>query len=200
VVARRGAATDTRATFPQDLFRFLSRRPIQCSRAAIADSEHGIENMKTIIFVAVEAMPLDRLELGEAAIVSDLLRILESRGVDTAELLIFKEGHDEPLEHHHPLHGHENPVFHAHRCRRIEVTVHYKTEAFHDHFAPSTTVARLTHWAVQKARLGKEEAEEHVLQISGTRIQPPLSAHLGSLVTRGCTATFDLVRKKLVQG
>jgi hypothetical protein len=160
----------------------------------------GSKNMKTIIFLSVEAMPLDRLELGEAAVVADVLRLLEGRGVETAELLIFKEGHNEPLEHHHPIHGHENPIFHAHRCRRIEVTVHYKAEAFHDRFAPSTTIARLTQWAVEKARLGKEEAEEHVLQISATRIQPPASAHLGSLVTHGCTVTFDLVRKKLVQG
>jgi hypothetical protein len=192
--------TALRQFFRGDPFRFSSRHPIQCSRAAIAGSEHRIENMKTIIFVSVEALPLDRLELEEAAVVADLLCLLEGRGVETAELLIFKEGHDEPLDHHHPIHGHENPIFHAHRCRRVDITVHYKTEAFRDHFAPSTTVARLTQWAVQKARLGKEEAEEHVLQISATRVQPPLSSHLGSLVAHGCTVTFDLVRKKLVQG
>ena len=156
--------------------------------------------MKTVIFVAVETTPLDRFELGETAVVADLLRLLQERGVNIAELVIFKEDHDEPLEHHHPLHGHEHPIFHAHRCRKVEVKVHYKTHIFEHRFAPSATIAAVTHWAVEKAGLGQAEAQEHVLQVSGSRVQLPLNAHLGSQVSAGCRAAFDLVRKKLVQG
>lgn len=156
--------------------------------------------MKTIIFVAVEAQAVDRVELGEQAVVADLLIALKERGVEIAELAIFKEDHDEPLEPHHPLHGHDHPIFHAHRCRKVEVTVHYKTETFHRSVAPAATIAKLTAWAVQRAGLGKEEAEEHVLQVHGSRVQPPPNAHVGSLVTHGCAVAFDLVRKKLVQG
>jgi hypothetical protein len=156
--------------------------------------------MKTIIFVAVEAQAIDRFELGEQAVVADLLLVLEQRGVEIAELAIFKEDHDEPLEPHHPLHGHDHPVFHAHRCRKVEVPVHYKTETFEHRFAPSATIATITSWAVQRAGLGKEEAEEHVLQVHGSRVQPPPNVHVGSLVVHGCAVAFDLVRKKLVQG
>lgn len=156
--------------------------------------------MKTVIFVAVEVEPLGRVELGEAAVVADLLRFLEGRGVDVAELVVFKEDHDEPLEHHHPLHGHEHPVFHVHRCRKVEVKVHYATETFEHSFAPAATIASVTHWAVEKAKLRMEEAQEHVLQVHDTRVQPPENTHLGSLVSYGCAVVFDLVRKKLVQG
>lgn len=156
--------------------------------------------MSTIIFVAIETEPLARFDLGEAAIVADLLKDLERRGIDVAELLIFKEDHDEPMQHHHPLHGHDRPVFHAHRVREIEVKIHYKADTFHHRFPPSATIAKVTRWAVEKARLGKEEAEEHVLQISGTREKPSLDKHLGSLVHGAREVSFDLVRKQLVQG
>lgn len=156
--------------------------------------------MKTIIFAAVEGTPLDRFELGEKAVVADLLRLLKERGLDVRDLLVFEEDHEPPLEQDHPLHAHSHPVFHVHRCRKIDVSIHYKADAFQHRFAPSTTIAAITDWAIKKARLGNEEAGEHVLQISGTRIQPPLNTHLGSLATHGCSASFDLVRKTLVQG
>lgn len=156
--------------------------------------------MTTIIFVAVESEPLARFDLGEGAVVTDLLRLLEGRGVDVTELLVFKEDHHEPMEHHHPLHGHDHPVFHVHRHREIEVKVHYNLKTFERRFPPSATIAMVTRWAVNEARFGKEEAEEHVLQISGTREQPALATHLGTLVRHGREIGFDLVRKKLVQG
>ncbi|WP_158743047.1 hypothetical protein [Acidisphaera sp. L21] len=156
--------------------------------------------MPTIVFVTVETEPLARFDLGEAAVVADLLRVLEGRGIDVAELLVFKEDHREPLERHHPLHGHDRPVFHAHRAREIEVEVHYNAATFHHRFPPSATVATVTRWAVEEARLGPEEAGEHVLQVSGTRDKPSLDKHLGSLAHGGRKASFDLVRKQLVQG
>ncbi|MER8944452.1 hypothetical protein [Mesorhizobium sp. M0959] len=156
--------------------------------------------MKTAIFVAIGAGPLDRVELDETAVLADLLHLLKQRGVDVEEFLIFMEDHDEPLEHYHPLHGHDHPIFHAHRCKKVEITVHYKTDAFKHKFAPSATIAKVTRWAVEKVGLGKEEAEEHVLHIHASQLQPPSNAHLGSYATDSCAVVFDLVRKKLVQG
>ena len=157
--------------------------------------------MKNIIFLALETDAVDRVELGTSALVADLLHFLEKeRGVDVAELLIFKEDCDEPLEHHLPLHGHDNPVFHAHRCREIDVSVHYGQKTFKRRFAPSATIAKVTRWAVEEAGLGREDAEEHVLQVHGSTDQPAGNVHLGTLTKKGCEIAFDLVRKKLVQG
>lgn len=156
--------------------------------------------MSTIIFATVEAEPLARFDLGEAPVVADLLRALEERGVDINDLLIFKEDHHEPMERHEALHGHAHPVFHAHKAREIEVKVHYKADTFQNRFSPSVTIASVTRWAVEQAHLGSDEAGEHVLQISGTREQPGLDKHLGSLAHHDCEVSFDLVRKQLVQG
>lgn len=157
--------------------------------------------MNSVIFLAIEADAVDRIDIGETPIVSDLIRFLEKeRGIDVAELMIFKEDCDEPLEHHHPLHGHDHPVFHAHRCRKVHVSVHYGHKTFEYDFAPSATIAKVTRWAIEEAGLGREEAAEHVLQLHGTSTQPSTGAHLGSLTGKHCAVVFDLVRKKLVQG
>lgn len=156
--------------------------------------------MPTIIFAAIEGGPVERHELSEIALVQQLIELLADRYPDAAQLLVFKEDEDEPLAHDHPLHGHDSPIFHLHRCREIETVIHYKSESYHHKFAPGATIKRVTKWATKKAGLDPAEAEEHVLQIAGTRTQPPKNAHLGSLVTQGCAIAFDLVRKQLVQG
>lgn len=157
--------------------------------------------MKNVIFLSVETGPIERVELDVKAVVADLLRHLEGeRGIDVTNLLVFSEDEDEPLEPRTLLHGKGNPVFHAHRCRHVETEVHYGRETFKRPFAPSATIAKVTRWAIHEAKLGPEEAQEHVLQVNGTKIQPPLSAHVGSLVGKTCSVEFDLVRKKLVQG
>lgn len=156
--------------------------------------------MATIIFAAIEGEPIERFDLPEAALVKTLIASLADRHPNIAEMLVFKEDDDEPLGEDHPLHGHDNPIFHIHRCRQIKVGVNYKADTFHRKFAPGTTIKRVTKWATKKAGLDEAEAQEHVLQISGTRTQPPQNAHLGSLKTCGCEIEFDLVRKQLVQG
>lgn len=156
--------------------------------------------MPTIIFAAIEDEPIERFELAEVALVKTLIASLAGRHPNIEEMLVFKEDAEEPLGDDHPLHGHDNPVFHLHRCRQIKVAVNYKAETLHHKFAPGTTIKRVTKWATKKAGLDEAEAQEHVLQISGTRIQPPQNAHLGSLKISGCEIEFDLVRKQLVQG
>lgn len=156
--------------------------------------------MATVIFAAIEDEPIERFELAEAALVKTLIASLAGRHPDIAEMLVFKEDDDEPLGHDHPLKGHDKAIFLLHRCRQIKVAVNYKAETFNHKFAPGTTVKRVTKWATKKAGLDDAEAQEHVLQISNTRTQPPLNAHLGSLKIRGCEIEFDLVRKQLVQG
>jgi hypothetical protein len=156
--------------------------------------------MKNVVFVSVEAADTARFEVPEKAHVGNLLEIMKATGIDIGDLLIFREDGEEPLEKSHPVDVGKHPIFHAHRCRKVEVSVHYGGETFDHKFAPSVTIATVKAWAVKKAKLGPAEAEEHVLQVSGTREQPPLNAHLGKFATSKCTVEFDLVRKKLVQG
>ncbi len=183
-------------------FPFSPRSSDQLGEAANALPviEKEKHTMAMVIFAAIEDEPIERFELAEAALVKTLIASLAGRHPDIAEMLVFKEDDDEPLGHDHPLKGHDKAIFHLHRCRQIKVAVNYKAETFNHKFAPGTTIKRVTKWATKKAGLDDAEAQEHVLQISGSRTQPPLNAHLGSLKIRGCEIEFDLVRKQLVQG
>ena len=156
--------------------------------------------MTKTIFVAVEEAPVERLELEATALVADLLERLRKRNPDHADLLIFAEDDDEPLGSDASLHGKDAVILHAHRKRAIEVTVNYTHQVFSRKFAPGATIAKVTKWATKQAGLEKAEAEEHVLQMVGTRVQPPKSAHLGSLSPKGGVVALELVRKQLVQG
>ena len=156
--------------------------------------------MNNTVFVSVESADTARFELPEKALVGHLIKVMKSSAIDISDLLIFREDGEEPLEKSHPIEGGKHPIFHAHRCRKVEVSVHYAADTFDHKFAPSLTIAKVKAWAVKKAKLGPAEAEEHILQVSCTREQPPLNAHLGKFATNDCAVEFDLVRKKLVQG
>jgi hypothetical protein len=155
--------------------------------------------MNTPLFIAIDQSELEGIELGEHDRVRDLRARLKP-GAPDVELHIFAEDGDEPLDEDHAIDLDKTPVLHASRCRKISVTVAYLDRIFERDFAPGTTIAKLTKWATHEAKLGKEEAEEHVLQIAGTRNQPSKTAHLGTLATTGCAVAFELVRKQLVQG
>lgn len=156
--------------------------------------------MTKTIFVAVEEAPVERLELEAGALVADLLDRLRKRNPEHADLLIFAEDEDEPLGREAPVHGKNATILHAHRNRAIEVTVSYTHQVFERKFAPGATIGKVTKWATKQAGLDKAEAEEHVLQVVGTRVQPPKNTHLGSLAPKGGTVALELVRKQLVQG
>ena len=156
--------------------------------------------MTETIFIAIEQDPVERFEFEVGESVAAIIERLRSRGNHHAELLVFLEDGDEPLGADAPIHGHGTPIMHAHRHRSIDVSVAYMHHVFHHRSAPSATIARVTRWATSEAGLALAEAGEQVLQLAGTRIQPPANAHLGSLHPAGHAVSFDLVRKQLVQG
>jgi hypothetical protein len=90
---------------------------------------------------------------------------------------------------------------HLHRCRRVAVTVAFAGRMLEREFAPSATVARVKRWAAQQLGMSKEDAGEHVLQISGTQDRPTPSAHIGTLAKYpACRVSFDLVPDERVNG
>lgn len=155
---------------------------------------------KTTIFAAIDQDPLEPVALEGAARVGDLIDRLAANRPECKEMTAFKEDEDEPLAPDQSLKGQDNLVIRLHRCKAVAVSVHYKAGTFERKFAPAATIGRITKWATRQAGIGAEEAEEHVLQVSGTREQPPRNTHLGTLVGRTCAVAFDLVRKPLVQG
>ena len=89
---------------------------------------------------------------------------------------------------------------HVHRCRKVEVTLHFNDVTEKKHFPPSATVARVKRWFVEKIHMSPVDATEHALQICGTTDRPEPDHHIGSLVSGTCSLCFNLVPIKRIEG
>lgn len=92
-------------------------------------------------------------------------------------------------------------VVHVGRCLLVETKVRYAGRIVERRFLPVTRIGRVKRWAVRQLGIDQADANELVLQVAGTSIQPSRDKHVGSFVEgRTCTATFDLVRSYTVNG
>lgn len=92
-------------------------------------------------------------------------------------------------------------VVHVGRCLLVETKVRYAGRLVERRFLPVTRIGRVKRWAVRQFGIDHADANEMVLQVAGTNIQPSRDKHVGNFVEGGiCTATFDLVRTYTVNG
>lgn len=89
---------------------------------------------------------------------------------------------------------------HVHRCRRVDVTLHFNEVTEVIHFPPSATVDRVKKRFVQSIQMSPVDATEHVLQICGSSDRPEPDTQIGTLVCGCCDVCFDLVPIKRVEG
>jgi hypothetical protein len=163
------------------------------------------------VFVQVEGKsPITIVRISGTATVNDLIEEAVRLGlVDPAhrgQVVGLLEDIDDELRPTDRLDiariGHRSRV-HFHRCRRIEVTVHFNGGEKQRTFSPSATIAKVTEWAVGKHgfNLTPTDAVEHVLQIGGSPSRPDEDVHLGTLTSfPNCVVSFDLVPKRRVEG
>src|SRR5262249_4299193 len=134
-----------------------------------------------------------------------LLALLINKHGITGDALLFLEDEAEPVDPQHKIRakaGRAGVKAHIHRCREIEVVVHFKDKTIKETFAPSTTIARVKHWVtVRKLGMTEEEASHHHLQLTGTTDQPEPGTHIGALAScPKCKVEFDLVTTPKVNG
>lgn len=89
---------------------------------------------------------------------------------------------------------------HVHRCRRIEVTLHFSGLTHKLQLPPSATVERVKKLFVEKIHMSPVDATEHVLQLCGSTDRPEPDIHIGALVSGTCSLCFDLVPIKRIEG
>ncbi|HWE20137.1 MAG TPA: hypothetical protein VG758_23655, partial [Hyphomicrobiaceae bacterium] len=123
----------------------------------------------------------------------------------SSDIVLFLEDEAEPVERRVSLRdkaGRAGIKAHVHRCRKIEVVVHFKDKTVREEFAPGTTIARVKNWVtVRKFGMTEEEASHHHLQIAGTTDQPDPGTHIGTLAScPKCKVAFDLVTTPKVNG
>jgi hypothetical protein len=97
--------------------------------------------------------------------------------------------------------GHHGHV-HVNRCHEVVTSVTYNGATKERTFHPATRIERVFEWAVSKHgfNLTPADATEHVLQLTGTTIQPDVHDHIGSFVGEHCSVSFGLVPKIRPQG
>jgi hypothetical protein len=117
---------------------------------------------------------------------------------------LFPEDADDPADETVTVGSIATPAgakLHLHRCRRVAVTVAFAGRTLEHSFGPGATVARVKRWAAQQLGMSKEDAGEHVLQISGTQDRPTPATHIGTLAKcPACRVAFDLVPDERVNG
>lgn len=148
---------------------------------------------------------LEHVEIGDHETFGTLRDVLAKKHGLAGDACLFIEDEAEPIADDAPIAskaGRAGVKVHIHRCRAIQVTVHFKDKSVHDKFAPGATVARVKRWAaIRKFGMTEEEASDHHLQLAGTTVQPDPGTHIGTLVTSGkCTIEFDLVSTPKVNG
>jgi hypothetical protein len=99
------------------------------------------------------------------------------------------------------LAGKHGVRLHVHRCRRVGVKVAYSGRTVERVFGPGRTVGSVKNWAAKELSISKEDAAELILQIAGTKDQPDVDVHIGTLAAcPACAIAFDLVPNPRIQG
>lgn len=89
---------------------------------------------------------------------------------------------------------------HIHRCRKIEVTLHFNELTEVMEFPPANTVDHVKKRFVHAIHMSAVDATEHVLQLCGSEDRPEPDAQIGSLVSGCCSLCFNLVPIKRIEG
>lgn len=158
-----------------------------------------------VFYQGERAAQVEHCEIGADEPIATLKAALAAKHGASGDELLFLEDGDEPLDETvriSSLAGPRGIKVHLHRCRHVEVTVHFGEKSAARKFAPSATIARVKRWAAEEEfHMTKDEASEHVLQITGTHDRPRPGTHLGTLTScPRCSASFDLVPDVRVNG
>jgi len=159
----------------------------------------------TVFYQGEGLESVEVIEIERGTTVAMLRESLANKHGWPNEMVLFAEDIDDELDMSVLILEFEKPAgtkIHAHRCRKIDVSVSFNGVTLPYVYAPSATIARIKrHAAIEGFHLSEEAAAEHVLQIKGDTIQPAPGTHVGALVRHPeCHIAFDLVPKHRVQG
>jgi hypothetical protein len=148
---------------------------------------------------------IEHLEVTNDGTFGELRVLLARQHGLPADVLIFVEGDELPVEHgvHIATRGGDRGVsVHVHRCQHLNVVVTFNNMTKEHLFSPASTVGHVKQWmAEHKFDMTKDDASEHLLQLVGTTTRPSPSTHIGALTDgKTCAVAFDLVADERVNG
>lgn len=89
---------------------------------------------------------------------------------------------------------------HVHRCKKVEVTLHFNEVTKVMEFPPANTVDYVKKRFVHAIDMSPVDATEHVLQLCRTEDRPEPDTQIGTLVSGCCSLCFNLVPIKRIEG
>jgi hypothetical protein len=141
------------------------------------------------------------VELGSSvAVLVDV--VAAERGCRVEELIVVREGEDEPLsatiliDADYPCHRRH----HVHHRGEVKVTVYYQSE-FHDRdFKRHATVEDVLIWAIKVFNIDPSMATEFELARHGQTEELPGAEHVGHLAEHHHELALDLIRGNIANG
>lgn len=125
------------------------------------------------------------------------------RGCRVEELIMFREGEDEPLsaiilmEAEYPRHRRH----HVHHKGEVKLTVYYQEEIRHRDFRRQATVEDVLAWAIEAfKKIDPSLATEFELALHGQKDELPATEHVGHLAGHHHELALDLVRGDIANG
>lgn len=149
---------------------------------------------------------VELIQLDSEALVSDVLQAAVKLGLTENQLVdahVFGPDNDAPLKLDISLSKQgirDKHRVHVHRCRRIDVTLHFNELTEVMQFPPANTVDHVKKRFVHVIHMSPVDATEHVLQLCGTNERPEPDTQIGTLVSECCSLCFNLVPIKRVEG
>jgi hypothetical protein len=159
------------------------------------------------IFVQSEHLPdIALVKIAKTATVDELRRAclqLLPEHLRTGDFILFEEDQDNALASDRVLNIETGHSIHVHlsRCEHVDVTVRYAGRNIAKKFRPSTTIERIKTWAAHELGIAEHDADELVLQLAGTDVQPDKNRHIGNYAKcPDCSVVLDLVAVYRVNG
>jgi hypothetical protein len=133
---------------------------------------------------------------------SILVAIAAERGWVVEELLLFRDGENEPVAGGTVI-GHDYPHrhrHHVHHNREVEIIVYYQADNHRRKLKRFQTVEAVLDWAIPTFGIDPTMAPEFELARHGTKEELPLSEHLGHLAGHHDCLELDLIRSEMPNG
>ena len=158
-----------------------------------------------VFYQGEDLQDIQHLELDASSTFAKFKKLICEKYGISDDIHVFLEDSEDPVDDHNCMSdfGDKSGLkLHFHRRHRIEVCVSFNGEEVSRRFSPSATISRVKRWAAQrKLDMTKEEAGEHLLQISGSHDRPHPGTHIGTLSNGHCTKLeFDLVPDQRING
>lgn len=130
-----------------------------------------------------------------------LALIAANHGLLVADLIIVRDGEDEPADCAHPVHHDQHHRrHHVHRRNPVDVTVRYQADEHHREFRRQAPLERVLDWAIRVFKIDPAMAGEFELARAGSTEELPLNEHVGHLAGKRDCLELDLVRGNIANG